>query len=142
MPAFVYSLLIEGSTIDRAGASVVGTQAVPAVELDGLGRQLHHARLRQPREDGVERLLLADAGVESLVAAEAGRDAQRLAPQLAEAGERLEEELLVRDRVPDLERRVPGGEHREVVVIQLVDRLRVVRLELVLGDLVDPRTHD
>src|SRR3954466_2820913 len=101
MPAFVYSLLtvldLRASLTDagarqtrtqpvtRAPAreptrtpyggmpapSVVRAETVPAIELDGLGGQLHHALLRQPGEDGVERLLLADAGVEGLVAAEA-----------------------------------------------------------------------
>ncbi len=74
----------------------------------------------------------------AIVAAEAGRDLQRLAPVLAEAGERLEQELLVGDRLADLERRVPGGEHRQVVVVEVLDGLGVVDLELVLGDLVDP----
>ena len=38
----------------------------------------------------------------------------------------------------DLERAVPGGEHREVVLVELGERLRVVDLELGVGDLVDP----
>src|SRR5215212_2909947 len=42
----------------------------------------------------------------------------------------------------DLERRVPRREHRQVVVVELLDGLRVVDLELVVGDLVDPRAHD
>src|SRR4051812_27363290 len=42
----------------------------------------------------------------------------------------------------DLERRVPRGEHREVVVIEFVDGLGVVSLELVLRYLVHPRAHD
>src|SRR3954471_22516426 len=89
------------------GPSVIRAQAVPAVELDGLGGQLPHAALRQPREDGVERLLLAHARVEGLVTAESGGDPKRLAAQLAEPRERLQEELLVGDRMADLERRVP-----------------------------------
>ena len=40
--------------------------------------------------------------------------------------------------MPDVHRRVPGGEHRDVVLVELGDRLRVVGLELVVGDLVDP----
>ena len=43
--------------------------------------------------------------------------------------------------VADLERAVPGGEHREVVLVELGDRLRVVDLELGVGDLVDPGAH-
>ena len=42
----------------------------------------------------------------------------------------------------DLERRVPRGEHREIVVVELLDGLRVVDLQLVVGDLVDPGAHD
>src|SRR3954452_21076036 len=61
---------------------------------------------------------------------------------LAQALERLDQELLVGDRMPYLHRRVPGGQHRQVVVVELVDRLRVMGLELVLGDLVDPCAHD
>src|SRR4051794_2594065 len=57
---------------------------------------------------------------------------------LPETGERLHEELLVRHGLADLHRSVPRGEHRQVVVVELVDRLRVVRLELVVGNLVDP----
>jgi hypothetical protein len=44
--------------------------------------------------------------------------------------------------VPYFERRVPGGEQRQVVLVEVGDRLRVVRLELGLGDLVHPRAHD
>ena len=61
---------------------------------------------------------------------------------LAEVREGAEQELLVRDRVADLERGVPGREDRQVVVVELLDGLRVVHLELVLGDLVDPRADD
>ena len=41
--------------------------------------------------------------------------------------------------VPDLERGVPGGQHREVLVVELVHGLRVVLRQLVLGDVVHPR---
>ena len=41
----------------------------------------------------------------------------------------------------DVHRGVPGGEHRDVVLVELGDRLRVVGLELVVGDLVDPGAH-
>ena len=57
------------------------------------------------------------------------------------AAERREKEVVVRDRVADLERRVPCGEHRQVVLVELVDGLGVVHGELVVGDLVDPRAH-
>ena len=40
--------------------------------------------------------------------------------------------------VPDLEGGVPGGEHREVLVIEVVDRAGVVLAELLLGDVVHP----
>ena len=90
----------------------------------------------------VERLLLAHAGLEGVLALEAGGDPQRLAAVIAEPRERAQQELLVRDRLADLERGVPRGEDREIVVVELLDRLRVVDLELVLGDLVDPRAHD
>src|SRR3712207_7088962 len=47
---------------------------------------------------GVERLLLADAGFERVLALEAGGDAQGLAAVLAQAAEGAEQELLVGDR--------------------------------------------
>jgi hypothetical protein len=43
--------------------------------------------------------------------------------------------------VADLEGSVPGGEHREVVLVELGDRLRVVDFELVVGDLIHPGAH-
>jgi hypothetical protein len=43
-----------------------------------------------------------------------------------------------KSRLADLERAVPGGEHREVVLVELGQRFRVVDLELAVGDLVDP----
>jgi RecB family exonuclease len=40
--------------------------------------------------------------------------------------------------MPDVHRGVPRGEHRDVVVVELGDRARVVGLQLVVGDLVHP----
>jgi hypothetical protein len=37
---------------------------------------------------------------------------------------------------------VPCGEHRQVIVVELVDGLGVVHLQLVVGNLVDPGAHD
>ena len=86
--------------------------------------------------------LLAHAGLEGLLAAEARGDLQRLAAVLAQRREHVDQELLVGDRVSDLERRVPRGQQREVVLVEVGDGLRVVGLELGLGDLVDPRLDD
>ena len=36
---------------------------------------------------------------------------------------------------------MPGGEHRQIVLVEVGDRLRVMGLELGLGDLVDPRAN-
>src|SRR4051794_34173821 len=127
---------------DLREALVLGAQAVPKIELDALGGELHRAHAAEPRQHRVERLLLGHAGVERLLAAEAGRDLQRLAAVVAEARERVHEELAVGDRLPHLERRVPRGEHRQVVLVEVGDRLRVVRGEVVVGDLVDPRPHE
>ena len=55
--------------------------------------------------------------------------------------EGADQEVLVRDRRADLHRRVPRGQHRQVVLVEVIDRLGVVRRELLLGDLVDPRAH-
>ena len=38
-------------------------------------------------------------------------------------------------------RGVPGGEQRQVVLVEVCDRLGVVGLEVALGDLIDPRPH-
>ena len=131
---------IEACPVGALG-SVLDAEPVPAVELEALVRELHAALLREPRQDGVERLLLPHPGLERLLAAEPGRDLQRLAPVLAQRREHVDEELLVRQRVPDLERRMPRRQQRQVVLVEVGDRLGVVRLELGLGDLVDPRAH-
>ena len=57
----------------------------------------------------------------------------------AERRERPEQELLVGDRLADLERGVPGGKHREVVIVEVLHGLRVVDVQLVVRDLVNPR---
>src|SRR3954447_15812585 len=93
---------------------VLGAEAVPEIELDALRGELHRALTRERGQHGLQRLLLGDAGVERLLAPEAGRDLQRLAAVLAEAAERVDEEVAVGDRLPDLQRRVPRGEHRQV----------------------------
>src|SRR4051794_1571409 len=65
---------------ERRPRLVVGTEAVPAVELQCLGRELLLALLGEPWhdrvDDGVARCLF---GGEGIVAAEAGCDLQRLA---------------------------------------------------------------
>ena len=63
---------------------------------------------------------------------------RRLSP---ERRERADQELPVGDRRADLHRGVPGGEHRQVVLVEVGDRLGVVGRELLLGDLVDPGAH-
>ena len=37
---------------------------------------------------------------------------------------------------------MPGGEHRQIVVVEHLDRLGVVHLQLVVGYLVDPGSDD
>src|SRR6185437_5925230 len=76
-----------------------------------------------------------------LLAAEAGGELEGLATVLAEGAEGAHQEVAVGDRLADLEGPVPGGEHREIVLVELRDRLRVVDLELGVGDLVDPGAH-
>jgi hypothetical protein len=61
---------------------------------------------------------------------------------LAQLVEGPHQELLVGDRLGDLQRGVPRGQHREVLVVEVLDGLGVVHLELVVGDLVDPRAHE
>src|SRR3954447_25462151 len=117
---------------------VVATRAVPDVELQGLGGELHQAGWAEEVEDKLQGVLLGDAGVDRLLAAEAGGELEGLAAVFAEGVEGAHEEVAVGDRLADLERAVPGGEHREVVFVELGDRLRVVDFELVVGDLVHP----
>src|SRR6478735_1965977 len=121
---------------------VVAAEAIPEVQLEALVSQLGGTSARQVRQHRVHRLLLGDTGVERLLATEAGGDLQRLAPVFAEALERADEELLVSDRLSDLERRMPGGEHRQIVLVEICHGLGVMRLELALRDLVDPRPDD
>src|SRR3954471_21856311 len=126
----------------RAAASVLAAHPVPQVQLDALPRELRRALAAEAGQHRVERLLLGDAGVEGLLAAEPGGDLQRLALVVAEAVEDADEEVAVGDRLADLQRRVPRGEHREVVLVEVGDGLGVVQLELAVRDLVDPRAHD
>src|SRR4051812_22560134 len=98
--------------------SVLAAPAVPQGQLDALARELDRAGAAEAGQDGLQRLLLGDAGVEGLLAAEARGDLQRLALVVAEAVEDAYEEVAVGDRLADLERGVPGGEHREVVLVQ------------------------
>ena len=60
---------------------------------------------------------------------------------VAEARERADQELLRGHGAAEVERGLPGREHRQVVVVEILDRLRVVCLELVVGNLVDPGVH-
>ena len=125
----------------RLAASVLAAQAVPAVELEALGRELRGALIGQPGQHHVQRLVLGEPGVERVLPAEARGDLQRLAAVLAQRLEGADQEVLVRDRRADLHRRVPRGQHRQVVLVEVGDGLGVVRRELLLRDLVDPRTH-
>src|SRR5579875_899988 len=121
---------------------VLDAEPVPAVQLEALPGERRTALVGEPGQDRVERLLLADAGLERLLAAEAGGDLQRLTPVLAERGKDVDEELLARQRLAHLERDVPGGEERQVVLVEIGDRLGVVGFELRLGDLVHPGADD
>ena len=109
-----------------------------AEELYGLYGELHQAGLGEQVEDQLEGVVFGDAGVDCLLAAEAGGQLERLAAVVAERAEGTHEEVAVWHRLAELQRAVPGGEHREVVLVELGQRFRVVDLELVVGDLVDP----
>src|SRR4051812_23891629 len=126
----------------RAAASVLAAHPVPQVQLDALPRELRRALAAEAGQHGVQRLLLGDAGVEGLLPAEPGGDLQRLALVVAEAVEDADEEVAVGDRLADLQRRVPGGEHRQVVLVEVGDGLGVVQLELAVRDLIHPGAHD
>src|ERR1700761_5305543 len=128
-------------SLSCGGRLVVAARAVPDVELDRLDGELHQAGRGKEAEDQLQGVVLGDAGVDGLLAAEAGGELQGLAAVLAEGAEGAHQEVAVGDRLAALERSVPGGEHREVVLVELGDRLRVVDLELGVGDLVDPGAH-
>ena len=76
----------------------------------------------EPGQHRLQRLVLRDPGVEGLLAAEAGGDLQGLAAVVAERLERAEQELLVGDRLAQLERGVPRGEQGQVVLVEVPDR--------------------
>src|SRR5439155_17564215 len=94
-----------------AAALVIGAEPVPEVELETLLRELRAALAREVGQDRLHRLLLGHAAVERLLAAEAGRDLQRLAPVLAQRREDVDQEVAVRDRLADLEPGVPRRPH-------------------------------
>src|SRR3954449_5175955 len=117
---------------------VVRAAAVPHVEIHRLATELHQAGWREPLEHEVEGSLLRDPLLESLLATESGGELESLAAVVAERVEGSHQEVAIRDRLADLHRTVPGGQHRDVVLVELGDRLRVVLLELLVGDLIDP----
>src|SRR5579875_3270609 len=96
------------------GARVLAWHPQPHLSVRSDLRERPLVLVGEPGQDRVERLLLADAGLERLLAAEAGGDLQRLTPVLAERGKDVDEELLARQRLAHLERDVPGGEERQV----------------------------
>src|SRR5687767_1021863 len=91
---------------------VVAAAAVPDVELGRLAGELHQPWVREELEHRVERALLRDPLFERLLAAEAGGELERLAAVLAERVEGAHQEVAVGDRVADVHRAEPGGEHR------------------------------
>ena len=99
----------------------------------GTRRELRAALAGELRQHRVHRLLLGHAGVERLLAAEPGCDLQRLAAVVAERREDGDEEVAVRDRLADLERRMPRREHRQVVLVEVGDRLGVMRVRSCSG---------
>src|SRR4051794_35509795 len=128
---------------DSPFSGLIGrSEPVPAVQLEALGGQLGAPVPGEPGEDRLHRLVLGHAGLECLLAPEAGGDPQRLAAVLAERREHAHEELPVGDRLSNLERGVPGGEHVQVVLVEVGDRLGVVGFEVGLGDLVDPGANE
>jgi hypothetical protein len=133
--------LDELDSSSRRAQLVVAAAAVPHVELHRLAAELHQAGRREPLQDQFERALLRDPLLKGLLTAEAGGEFKGLAAILAEGVEGAHQEVAVRDRLADLHRAVPGGEHGDVVLVELGDRLGVVLLELLVGNLVDPGAH-
>ena len=84
----------------RRGAQFSEPSRSQQYELDALARELvGSARVDDSHGSTMlQRLLLRDAGVERVLAAEARGDLQRLAAVLAERAERRDQEVLVRDR--------------------------------------------
>jgi hypothetical protein len=83
-PANVYGHNSRPKHNPRKDESVLAAQTIPAVQLETLAGEHHAAFLGEPGQDRVERLLLPHAGLERLLATEAGGDFQRLAAVLAE----------------------------------------------------------
>src|SRR5215212_2202338 len=121
-----------------AASSIIGAGAVPDVKLNGLDGQLHDPRRGKPFEDGLERALLGDPAVDSLLTAKARGELERLAAILSESAEGTHQEVPVWKRMADVHGGVPGGEHRDVVVVELREGPGVVGLELVVGNLLYP----
>src|ERR1700683_1454335 len=129
------------SIAPRIGVLVIAAQAVPHVQLYALRRELRGPLSRQSRQDCIERLVLSHAGLEGLLAAEARRDLQRLAPVIAETWKHPDEKLGVGNRLPDLQRGVPGGDQMQILLIEVGYRLGVVDRQFLVGNVVDPCTH-
>src|SRR4051812_13406905 len=111
MAAWTAAMRSQRSSEKLSGpASVVAAEPVPHVELQTLGGELHRALAAEARKDRLERLLLGNARVEGLLASEPRGDLQRLAAVVPEAAEHVDQELPVRDRVTDLQRRMPGSQ--------------------------------
>ena len=135
--------LMQKALDESAGwtALVVAAAAVPHVELHRLAAELHQTGRREPLEHQIQRPLLRDALLEGLLAAEAGGELEGLALVVAEGLEGAHQEVAVRHRLADLHRAMPGREHRDVMLVELRDRLGVVLVELVVGDLIHPGAH-
>src|SRR4029450_13942515 len=71
----------------------------------------------------------------------AAGELERSPAVIAEGLEGAHQEVAVRKRLAHLHRAVPGGQHRDVMLAELGDGLRVVLLELVVRNLVDPGAH-
>ena len=123
------------------GWLVLDPEAVPAVQLQALARQRRAPFAREPRQNRVEGLLLADTGLEGLLAAEPGGDLQRFPAVIAQRWEHVDEKFLVGQRVAHLQRHVPGRQQRQVVFVEVGDRLGVMRPELGLRNLIHPCAH-
>ena len=108
-------------------------EAVPAVELQALGRELRRACLRS---HGSTDSSACSSATPALNASSPRKPAaifsasRRLSPS---AGNALTRNSLLAMGMPDLHRGVPGGEHRQVVLVEVGDRLGVVRASSASG---------
>jgi hypothetical protein len=124
-----------------AAALVVRAEPVPEIQLEALVRELRAALAREVRQDGLHRLLLgtplsnASSPRKPAAIFSASR---RFSPS---DGKTLTRKSRLAIGWPTSSEACHAASIEQVVLVQVGDRLGVVRIQVVLGDLVDPRAN-